>query len=216
MLLLMGFLSRLRTAGSALLGRETRGFPPPEQAFFHWTGIPASFRPQASMEAYGDNVWLRSAVNKVADELSHAVLKLRKTTSKDGEVEYVESHVALDTLRKPQPTKTGKSMLSGMDLKFITAMHLLLAGEGFWLLDRRLKVNGAPTRLDPLLPQYVYTKLDSDGEIAKYIYRLPQKEYEFDALDIVHFRTPSPQNMYAAIRQPRASGTPLIPTKKRT
>jgi hypothetical protein len=37
-------------------------------------------------------------------------------------------------------------------------MHLLLNGEGLWLLDQSLKSGGTPIVIDILLPQYVYTR----------------------------------------------------------
>ncbi len=82
-------------------------------------------------------------------------------------------------------------MLSSFDLKLITGYHLCLAGECFWLLDKRLKVNGAPTMIDLLIPQYVYPII-KDGELVEYVYRLPEREIRLDPMDVVHFKLPDP------------------------
>ena len=87
--------------------------------------MPALFKPQESLRAYGDNVWLYRSVLSIAMELASVDFKIRKPL-KSGEFEYVLKHQALDTLKTPQPTAGGKSMLTGMLLKIVTGMHLML------------------------------------------------------------------------------------------
>lgn len=129
-----GLISRLRSAGTALLGKQERGIPPPGAAVFSSYGVPPRFSPGQSFEAYGDNVWLYSAVNKIAFEIARTPLKLK--TTKKNETVFIEKHQALETLHKPQLGKSGKSMLSEMDLEFITAM-----------LDQRIRAGRDPTVL---------------------------------------------------------------------
>lgn len=184
----MSLRSRIANAAQALL---TRNVPLPSEATYQSYGMPPLFQPTEVLASYGDNPWLAAAVDKLARELSRTKFYLQKVND-DGEIEIIKSHQAMETLRKPQPTKTGKSMMSEMDLKLVTGYHLCLAGEAFWLLDRRLRVNGAPTAIDILLPSYVYPKIVG-GELVSYVYRLPQKEITLDPQDVVHFKLPDPE-----------------------
>lgn len=152
------------------------------------------FKTKESRESFDDNVYLHAAVQKYVSELARTKFQLARRNAK-GETTYIEKHVALETFRRPQASASGKSLMSGMDLLMITGMHILLNGEAFWVLDKRLKVNGAPTFVQPLLPDYMNVKTDGNGELSEYVYRLPQKEMRFDPQDIVHFKFPDPSDM---------------------
>lgn len=155
--------------------------------FENW-GMPAPFKPGESLSAYDDNAHLASAVDLLAQEMARTPFFLKKTNAK-GEITIIQKHQALDTLKKPQPTSTGKSLLTSMDLKLVTGYHLCLDGEAFWLLDKRLRVNGAPTMIDILLPEFVYPII-KNGELVEYVYRLPEKEIRIRPEDVVHFKLP--------------------------
>lgn len=177
-----------------LNGKQARSVPFPDQTSFGTYGRPAPFKPKQSLEAYGDNAWLYSSVNVIASELARTNFLLQKRNAK-GEMKPIERHQALDTMQRPQPIGGGKTMLTKMLLKMVTAFHLLLNGEAFWLLDRRLPdgLGRAPQRIDLLIPEFVYTRANSDGELVEYIYRLFQhKEIRIDPMDVVHFRLPDP------------------------
>jgi hypothetical protein len=155
--------------------REERSVSPTDLSWYtgRW-GMPALFKPQESLRVYRDNVWLYRSVLSIAMELASVDFKLKRLT-KSGEVEYVLKHQALETLKRPQPTQGGKSLLTGMLLKIITGMHLMLNGESFWLLEKRRSntFGGAPTFVKPLLAQYMHVNLSEDGSVLKYTYRLP-------------------------------------------
>jgi HK97 family phage portal protein len=180
----------------AFNGRQERSVPPSDTMLYSSSmGMKALFKPQQSLRAYGNNVWLYRSVLTIAMEIGGTEFKLRRLT-KSGEYEYQTKHQALETLRRPQPTAAGKTMLTGMLLKVITGMHLLLNGEAFWLLDKRLTMGGAPTSVTPLLAQNMHLRLSDDGEVIEYIYRLQSREFRLDPMDVVHFRLPDPENMY--------------------
>lgn len=165
--------------------------PLPMEETYHNMGMPHPFMPSASLDSYDDNSFLAGAVDKIAQELSGTQFHLRIVDDED-EIEIVRNHQALATLQKPQPTKTGKGVLTGMDLKLVTGYHLCLMGEAFWLLDKRLKIGGATTFIDMLLPEFM-NPIIRNGEIVEYIYRLPEKEVRIDPLDVVHFKLPDPR-----------------------
>jgi len=148
--------------------------PLPMEATYENMGMPHPFMPAASLDSYDDNSFLAGAVDKIAQELSTTQFYLQ-IVDDDDEIEIIRKHQALDTLKKPQPTKTGKGVLTGMDLKLVTGYHLCLMGEAFWLLDKRLKIGGAPTFIDMLLPEFM-NPIIKNGEIVEYIYRLPEND----------------------------------------
>lgn len=188
---------RLSNAARALTGREERSIPPFDVSWFSQIGMPALFNPERSLDAFGDSPYLYRAVLAIAMEIATINFKLRVPNAK-GEFEFITDHQALETLRLPQPTKGGKSMLTAMDLKIVTAMHLLLNGEAFWLLDKRLPrgLGGGPRFIKPLLAQNMKVDLSKDGDILQYTYDIGSQRQSFDPMDIVHFKLPDPKNMY--------------------
>jgi HK97 family phage portal protein len=169
--------------------------PPIDMNSYQGWGMPALWRPQESLDAYGDNPYLYRAVLMISMQIGQTAFRLQKTNAA-GEIELVKKHQALATLAKPQPTAGGKSMLSAMLLKVVTGMHLMLNGEGFWLLLDRLQASGAPTRIKPLLSQNMVVDMTLDGEITGYRYRVDGREYRLDPMDVVHFKMPNPANFY--------------------
>ena len=188
---------RLSNAARALTGREERSIPPFDVSWFSQIGMPALFNPERSLDAFGDSPYLYRAVLAIAMEIATINFKLRVPNAK-GEFEFITDHQALETLRLPQPTKGGKSMLTAMDLKIVTAMHLLLNGEAFWVLDKRLPrgLGGGPRFIKPLLAQNMKVDLSKDGEILQYTYDIGCQRQSFDPMDVVHFKLPDPMNMY--------------------
>lgn len=187
-------LQRIQSAGKALLGRESRSFAPVEM----WQGeygIGHSFKPTESLRAHGDNPWLRSSVNRVAFEIAQTKFKLRNAS---GEKEMVEKHQVLETIKKPQPVDGGKSLLTSMDLWFVTSQHMMLNGEAFWLLMDRVseRMGGGPRQIMPLLPSGIRVVTDKQGMISSYKYRLPDRELTINPIDLVHFKVPDPENWY--------------------
>lgn len=182
---------RFSQAYNALRGRETRNVLLPLESAFQYYGLPPLFNPAESLKAYGDNPWLGGAVDRIAREIARTEFHLQ-TEDEDGEIEIIRGHEALNTLQKPQPTKTGKSLLTGMQLKLVTGCHLCMTGEAFWILDKRRKINGAPTQIDLLIPQQVYEVIEN-GELTEYVYRLPQREIQIRPEDVVHFKLPDPE-----------------------
>ena len=100
-------------------------------------------------------------------EVARVNLQFRKV-NRDGEITLVRSHQALATLRLPQPIRGGHSILSAMDLKLVTMMHLLLKGESFWGLADRMKVSGSPTKVNVYNLGFVRAcKIGRDGYVGR-------------------------------------------------
>lgn len=191
------FLSRVGQAARHVLGLQTRSLLPPDAILSaKGYGVPQIYDSDASLRAFSDNVWLYRSVLSIALEIARIKFRLQ-TKDRNDEITIVKSHQALETLRMPQLTKGGKSLISSMDLKLVTLMHLLLGGEGFWRLDERMRVSGAPTRIDLLLPSRMRVRFDEGNRMIEYRYRIPGvpvSEMTFLPEDVVHFKIPDPNN----------------------
>jgi len=165
-------------------------FGSPFPQFWNQPGAPSLFKPHESLEVHGDNPWLYSSVTRVSFQIAETEFYLQ--VAKKDDIEFIEVHQALETLRLPQPVEGGKSLLTSMDLMIVTSQHLMLNGESFWLLDRRLKASGAPTNILPLLPGFMEVELRKG--LLRYTYRLPDRQVELDPVDVVHFKMPDPKN----------------------
>src|SRR4051794_29637679 len=94
----MTLLSRFGQAAKVLFAPEKRIAPP----FYTYGtyGLPAQFKPSESLDSYTNNVWLYSAINVIASEISRTDFRLQRTRA-NGEIEYVKSHQAIETLTHP-------------------------------------------------------------------------------------------------------------------
>jgi hypothetical protein len=102
----MSLFSRIQAASKVLLGREERSVPPPFLSFHQGMGMPPPFKPEESLKAYGDNVYLYRSVLSISTEIARTDFKLQTRNAK-GETKPVLKHQALGTLARPQPTRSG-------------------------------------------------------------------------------------------------------------
>ncbi len=196
------FLDRVFSGGRATSpvpeSRALEQIPAPFMAAFGGlAGMPHPFKPYESLNYYGDNLWLYACISIVSQEASRVKLKLMKR-KKNAEDEGVPEHQALSTLRRPMSIKEGRSILTSTQFKQLLFKYILLNGEGYMLLDGRMKgkFGGAPTRLHPLMPAFVLEKLNAQYEIECYLYQAAGSQIELDPLDVVHFKDPDPKNWY--------------------
>jgi HK97 family phage portal protein len=180
------------TSGEAPLRR----FTPHE--FMKWwrdIGLPHPFKAKESLQSYGDNPWLYSAVNVIASEIARTDLFLQREAKED-EIEKVKKHQAMETLKRPMPVGTNKTHMTQKQLMFLTAQHMLLNGEAFWLADGRARINGAPTILEPLNPGNIKLHFNSANEIDAYEYDIYEDKRFFDPMDVVHFKLMNPEDWF--------------------
>jgi HK97 family phage portal protein len=189
------FLDRLQRA---IGSKSQQSIPAPGYgAYQGFLGFGNDFKPIESVEWYGDSPWLYAAVNAICQEVARIKLHLRRDKA-DGSFEKVLRHQALETLQHPQPTENGRSVLTNMQLKYLLAQHLMLNGEGFWVMTDRLNKNigGAPTAIYPLLPGFVTERLDRDSRIESYFYVSSGRQIQLNPMDVIHFKLVDPANWY--------------------
>jgi len=87
-------LERIKTATQILVGREIHATTipmPPSISMYSYNGIPHTFKPEKSLEMYGENPWLFASVNAIALEASRIPLKL-VIEHDDNEIEEIKEH----------------------------------------------------------------------------------------------------------------------------
>ena len=192
-------LERIKTATQILVGREIHATTipmPPSISMYSYNGIPHTFKPEKSLEMYGENPWLFASVNAIALEASRIPLKL-VIEHDDNEIEEIKEHQALDILKNPLPMEIqeGRGFMTGRELTTLLYIYLLLNGENFWVMDGRNAGNN-PTRIFPLVPSNVEEFLGKDNLISHYFYRVGMNKIRYEAADVVHFKMANPVNWF--------------------
>lgn len=103
-------------------------------------------------------------------------------------LEELESHPVIDLLDAPNPYMTRTEFFE------MTFLHLELAGEAFWAVNRNTK-NGPPTELWPLMPNLVSVVADKEKFILGYLYTVGGEQLPFAPEDIIHHKYSNPNDL---------------------
>jgi HK97 family phage portal protein len=163
-----------------------------------FTGQFNDFQPAASLEQFGQNPYLYSAAHVVAAEAARIPLILKQHVSKN-EDRIVEDHRADELLKRPVPMqgRPGRSHLTGMQLRYVRNLHLILNGEAFWLMDdfRAEQFGGGPSSIKPLLAANMEVKADIHGFPTEFIYNYGGQKISYPPEAIVHFKMMDPASI---------------------
>lgn len=144
---------------------------------------------EAYLRAYGELGWLFACVSRIASSIGETEWRCVQQVGKAER--FVETSPALTLLAKPNPFWTGQELLE------LTQMHLDLVGEAFWVLNTTRA--GLPGEIWPVPPQRIRILTDPKNYIAGYEYRYGAQTVRFLPDQIVHFRYPSPLDMYRGL-----------------
>lgn len=137
--------------------------------------------------------WVYACVRAIAEEIANIELKLFKLKS-DGEQEEVFEHELLDLLSGVNSFQTG------FELKYITAAHLELTGNSYWLLDGVEKEGDKPNAIYPLNPKFVKVIRASLPDFIKgYQYRIGSDTRNLEPHQIIHIKSPDPDDPYEGV-----------------
>jgi phage portal protein BeeE len=144
------------------------------------------------LRAYNEMPWLRAATAKVASSL--AAVEWQVYDQRDGQRRALPDH----PLKRLLDAGTGRRDdgvpgLTGLDVRKLTNLHLDLAGEAFWVLERNLA--GVPVALLPVPPHWV-RDLARPGRPV-YGFSVPGGfQGELPANEVVMFREVDPLRPY--------------------
>lgn len=156
---------------------------------------PGTISAQQAMTFYTE--WSAACIKAIADSASGIDLHLYRVGAKS-DVEVFE-HDVLDLLRDPNPNQ------SGYDMLFTTFSHLELAGNAYLMKDEGA---GVPKTLHNLNPGNMKIKrLPLPEMVGGYKYTENGKSKDFDADQIIHFKTPNPNDPYEGVGTAQLSAT---------
>ena len=139
------------------------------------------------------NGWVYACVRSIGEEIAKQRFRLFQV-NKDGVHEEIFDHEILDLLEGVNPYQTG------YDLKYLTAAHLELTGNTYWLLDGVKSETDKPKAIFLLSPKYtspIPAKLPDF--IKGYKYSINGETQTFKPYEILHFKYPDPNDPYQGI-----------------
>lgn len=110
-------------------------------------------------------------------------------TKKVPALEEIESHPLLDLLDCPNPYMTRIEFFE------MTFLHLELAGEAFWAINRDKNGKGKPIELWPLMPNLVQVVADKEKFVIGYVYTVNGEKLPFAPEDIIHHKYSNPNDL---------------------
>ncbi len=146
-------------------------------------GVSAPATLERYLDQYGEAGWVYVAANRIAKKCCSYPLYLF-LEDEDGEKEDVRRHVLLDVLRRPNDKQ------SEFELRFMTHLHLELAGEAFWYVAPNQV--GGPAAIYPLMPDRVTVVPGTEQIVLGYIYEAGGRKVAFEAEEVLHFCYPNP------------------------
>jgi len=139
------------------------------------------------------NSWVYAAVRAIAEELAKTSFRLFQV-NKDGVHEEIFDHELLDLLDGVNPFQTG------YELRYLTASHLELTGNSYWLLDGVEKDTDKPKAIFLLNPRYTNPVPAPLPEFIKgYSYSIDGKTVTYKPAQILHLKYPDPNDPYQGI-----------------
>ncbi len=194
----MEFLERIKFVFGIKGPKETPGpnagviFVPPYKG-----GLPASWATDKSEEVKHFKHWAYAAISAIASRIAAAQLHLYVQKGKDSE--EVFAHPFIDLLYRVNPFKTK------FDLWWETIMFLELTGDAYWYLAKNKL--GLPAEIWVCPSNYMKIVGSIREGVQRYEYRLPgaAKPTRFEAEEILHFRYPSPVDMFYGYSPLRAA-----------
>lgn len=138
------------------------------------------------LQAYRSSPWLRAGANLMSNRM--AAIEWQVWGQARNADEPMEAHPILDFLQAGCPTLR----LSGYMCRKITSVHLELAGEAFWFLERT-QGRGVPVAYMPLPPHWV-TDTPRPGRDF-YEVQVPNgAKLEIAASEVIWFKDPDAEN----------------------
>lgn len=183
------FLSSLfgqEQAQIVLVGQE-RAHPIQRAEGAQWLYVPEpNLIPQ--MVLYALNEWVYSAVNKIAETASSAVMEV---VSRNDATVRKDEHGLLDLLGRYGKPNDFQDSYEFFESHFV---NLDIAGNSFWWWGSGK--DGLPGEVHVLAPEKVRIVAGSGRTVEKYVYRDYGREIDLRPEEITHFKRYNPYNRY--------------------
>ena len=144
-----------------------------------------------AMELYGTHIWVKKAVNIIANNLAKV-----KVILVDKEGNEVEGHPAIEILNNPNPYQ------NAYQFRLLTHIYAETAGESFWLAKEALIAREkfmAIRELMILRPDAVRVNAGTDTFIDNYEYSAGGHIFKYEPFKVFHMLDPDPLNPYRGL-----------------
>ena len=96
-----------------------RSVPMPVRRWWSFFNFNDNYRPNESLDKYGENVWLYSAITLIAQEVARVPFYIKRMDD-EGDFEPVKRHQCLSTLKFPLGVGNRRAHLTGKLLEITT------------------------------------------------------------------------------------------------
>jgi HK97 family phage portal protein len=138
------------------------------------------------LQSFNASSLVHSCTQKIGEKMSTIEYELYQLNGL--KANYVEQHELLDLLAKPNPIITGSGLVE------ITSIYLSLLGDCYWYKAR--DYSGKIIELWLMRPDLVSIVPSSDGSVTSYKFRSSNREENYPAEDVIHFKEPNPLSDY--------------------
>lgn len=146
--------------------------------------------------------WVYAIAKRRSEQFASVEIEIMKM-QKDGSSVVEQNHPAMDLLYKVN------SLMTMRDLCEITHLHLDLAGEAFWYVDRGATGKGDPKMIMPLNPAKMEVVPGKESIIQGYIYTLSTdsgaQKVPLKPSEVVFFKEPHPTNLFRGMSAIKAA-----------
>lgn len=144
---------------------------------------------QVALKKYKTSLLVFTCMNKIATVVASADFDLFKVLNTKGEVEKQDVHEIIDILYRPNSLQTKTEFMR------IMAINLTLSGETFLKIirDDKGKIIGL-INVRPDIVDVIYK-----NDVIKYSVNYGTKKEEFDNTQMIHIKTPDPDNMLRGV-----------------
>ena len=138
------------------------------------------------LKAGSKNCWaLFRAMDIIAKVCMDTPWRLQK---KGGDNKPIIQKEIMAVLMNPNP------FMNGVELFYLTAGHLILTGNAFWLKDEVNFQNQRPGKLWPLNPKRMSMVIDPADGLIGYVYRVDGREVPLELDEVIHHKIPHVNN----------------------
>ena len=142
-------------------------------------------------QPYANHAWVYACISHIAQSIAGVPLLFFTGSRKDKKL--VESGPLVDLFESPNPTMSGQQLIEA------TKIHMGIAGEAFWLLDRKSPTE-IPKEIWALAPNRFTEHVDKQtGLIDGWVYKVGTKAIPLQPHEVVFFKYFNPDNDYRGL-----------------
>jgi HK97 family phage portal protein len=143
----------------------------------------SAFGGKAVTQPYKQSVWVYTAVNAIATNISRVPFILKQDAGPDAEPTRIETGQLYDLFTNPNPFMTQQQLFDA------SLIFLGLYGECFWIMENRKNVTEIPTEIWTFNPRRFEPAFSKDGKtLVGWYYVLGVEKIPFSLDEVIYYR----------------------------